>query len=86
MNVGRFDWVGETLISTGVAGMDGQDHWYEHYPYCGGAFQSPIDINSDLLKFDPNLRPVEVHNYNLSPNEQLTLGNNGHSGKSVSSC
>lgn len=70
---------------TNVAGINGQDHWYEHYPYCGGAFQSPIDISSNLLKFDPTLRPIEVHNYNLSPNEQLTLGNNGHSGESTSS-
>lgn len=62
-----------------VAGPDGQQHWYKHFPYCGGAFQSPLDIESELLFFDPSLRPVEVQNYNLSPNEQLTLGNNGHS-------
>ncbi|CAN9499335.1 unnamed protein product [Ophioblennius macclurei] len=60
-------------------GPEGEHHWSKHYPYCGGAFQSPIDIKSDLLRFDPTLRPIEVHNYNLSPNEQLTLGNNGHS-------
>lgn len=63
------------------AGPQRPDHWQEHYPYCGGAFQSPINIKSELLRFDPTLRPIEVHNYNLSPNEQLTLGNNGHSGE-----
>lgn len=68
-----------------VAGPEGQDHWSKHYPYCGGAFQSPIDIKSELLRFDPTLRPIEVQNYNLSPNEQLTLGNNGHSGEYKSS-
>uniref|UniRef100_A0A3Q1HWR1 Carbonic anhydrase n=1 Tax=Anabas testudineus TaxID=64144 RepID=A0A3Q1HWR1_ANATE len=57
----------------------GEHHWPKHYPYCGGAFQSPIDITSEMLRFDPTLRPIEVQNYNLSPNEQLTLGNNGHS-------
>uniref|UniRef100_A0A3Q0QZA5 Carbonic anhydrase n=1 Tax=Amphilophus citrinellus TaxID=61819 RepID=A0A3Q0QZA5_AMPCI len=57
----------------------GQDHWSERYPYCGGALQSPIDFESDLLRFDPTLRPIEVQNYILSPNEQITLGNNGHS-------
>ncbi|XP_042266899.1 carbonic anhydrase 12 isoform X2 [Thunnus albacares] len=31
------------------------------------------------MRFDPTLRPIEVHGYNLSRNEQLTLGNNGHS-------
>ena len=64
-----------------TAGPEGQDHWEDHYPYCGGAFQSPINIQSELLRFDPTLRPVEVQNYNVLPNEQLTLGNNGHSGK-----
>uniref|UniRef100_A0A8C2YW87 Carbonic anhydrase n=1 Tax=Cyclopterus lumpus TaxID=8103 RepID=A0A8C2YW87_CYCLU len=59
-------------------------HW-THYPYCGGAFQSPIDLKPGLLRFDPTLRPIEIQNYNLSPNEQLTLGNNGHSGEYKSS-
>ncbi|KAM4573871.1 carbonic anhydrase 12 [Odontesthes bonariensis] len=61
------------------SGPQGEPHWTEHYPYCGGAFQSPIDIKSELLRFDPTLHPIELQNYNLSPNEQLTLGNNGHS-------
>ncbi|XP_063756566.1 carbonic anhydrase 12 isoform X3 [Eleginops maclovinus] len=60
-------------------GPEGEHHWSKHYPYCGGAFQSPIDIKSELLRFDPTLRPIEIQNYNLLPNEQLTLGNNGHS-------
>lgn len=63
-----------------VAGPEGQDSWDEHYPYCGGAFQSPINIETELLRFDPSLSPIAVQNYDLSPNEQLTLGNNGHSG------
>uniref|UniRef100_A0A667YQY4 Carbonic anhydrase 12 n=1 Tax=Myripristis murdjan TaxID=586833 RepID=A0A667YQY4_9TELE len=57
----------------------GQHHWPKHYPFCGGAFQSPIDIRSELLRFDPTLQAIEVRNYNLSATEQLTLGNNGHS-------
>ncbi|XP_040927143.1 carbonic anhydrase 12 isoform X2 [Betta splendens] len=61
------------------SGPEGQDHWPEHYPYCGGTFQSPIDIKSELMRFDPTLRPIQVQNYNLAPGEQLTLGNNGHS-------
>uniref|UniRef100_A0A3Q2P0K4 Carbonic anhydrase n=1 Tax=Fundulus heteroclitus TaxID=8078 RepID=A0A3Q2P0K4_FUNHE len=62
-----------------VAGPEGEHHWSKHYPFCGGTFQSPIDIKSELLRFDPALRPIEVQNYNLAPDEQLTLGNNGHS-------
>ncbi|XP_034734087.1 carbonic anhydrase 12 [Etheostoma cragini] len=61
------------------SGPDGEHHWANHYPYCGAAFQSPIDIRSELLRFDPTLRPIEIQNYNLSLNERLTLGNNGHS-------
>ncbi|TKS73485.1 Carbonic anhydrase 12 [Collichthys lucidus] len=57
---------------------DGENHWSKHYPYCGGAFQSPINIKAELLRFDPTLGPIAVQNYNLLPNEQLTLGNNGH--------
>ncbi|XP_036824453.1 carbonic anhydrase 12 [Oncorhynchus mykiss] len=60
-------------------GPDGEHHWSKHYPFCGGTFQSPIDIQTQLLRFDPTLRPIELQNYNLSANEQLTLGNNGHS-------
>uniref|UniRef100_A0A3Q3RUZ0 Carbonic anhydrase n=1 Tax=Mastacembelus armatus TaxID=205130 RepID=A0A3Q3RUZ0_9TELE len=69
----------QTHYSETPSWLDGQQQWSKQYPYCGGAFQSPIDIKSELLRFDPTLRPIEVQNYNLSPNEQLTLGNNGHS-------
>ncbi|KAM7396760.1 hypothetical protein PAMP_019777 [Pampus punctatissimus] len=61
------------------SGPEGQHQWSKHYPYCGGAFQSPINIKPELLRFDPTLHPIEVQDYNLLPNEQLTLGNNGHS-------
>uniref|UniRef100_A0A3B4YPQ5 Carbonic anhydrase n=1 Tax=Seriola lalandi dorsalis TaxID=1841481 RepID=A0A3B4YPQ5_SERLL len=72
-------------MSHGWNGPEGEHHWSKNYPYCGGTFQSPIDIKSELLRFDPTLRPIEIQNYNLSPNEQLTLGNNGHSGECKSS-
>ncbi|XP_051546208.1 carbonic anhydrase 12-like [Myxocyprinus asiaticus] len=60
-------------------GPDGEHHWSTHYPFCGGAFQSPIDFQTQLLRYDPNLPHIQIQNYNLSTNEQLTLGNNGHS-------
>ncbi|XP_075945876.1 carbonic anhydrase 12 [Anarhichas minor] len=63
------------------SGPEGQDYWPKHYPYCGGAFQSPIDLKPGLLRFDPTLRPIEIQNYNLLPNEQLILGNDGHTVK-----
>lgn len=63
-----------------VLGPDGDHHWSRNYPYCGGAFQSPINFQNELLRFDPNLLPIQLQDYNLSSKEQLTLHNNGHSG------
>ncbi|KAG7323957.1 hypothetical protein KOW79_011973 [Hemibagrus wyckioides] len=60
-------------------GPDGEHHWSRNYPYCGGAFQSPINFQPELLRFDPNLLPIQLQDYNLSNKEQLTLSNNGHS-------
>lgn len=62
-------------------GANGDHYWSKQFPFCGGAFQSPIDIQTKVLRYDPTLRPIEVQNYNLSTTEQLTLGNNGHSVK-----
>uniref|UniRef100_A0A673J237 Carbonic anhydrase n=1 Tax=Sinocyclocheilus rhinocerous TaxID=307959 RepID=A0A673J237_9TELE len=59
---------------------DGEHNWSSNYPFCGGAFQSPIDFQTQLLRYDPNLPPIQVQNYNLATKEQLTLSNNGHSG------
>uniref|UniRef100_A0A3B3R3Q7 Carbonic anhydrase n=1 Tax=Paramormyrops kingsleyae TaxID=1676925 RepID=A0A3B3R3Q7_9TELE len=64
----------------------GVQHWSKSYPFCGGVFQSPIDLQTPLLQYDPSLVPIEVHNYDLLAHEQLTLGNSGHAGEqSVSS-
>ncbi|KAI1889425.1 hypothetical protein AGOR_G00162740 [Albula goreensis] len=60
-------------------GPDGEQHWPKHFPFCGGVFQSPIDLQTHLFRYDPTLAPIQVWNYNLSFQEQLTLGNNGHS-------
>ncbi|KAL7858232.1 hypothetical protein AOLI_G00183340 [Acnodon oligacanthus] len=60
-------------------GPHGEHHWPKHFPYCGGAFQSPINFQRDLQRYDPGLLPIQLQNYNLSSSEQLTLSNNGHS-------
>ncbi|KAG1938092.1 carbonic anhydrase [Pimephales promelas] len=76
-------FIASPLASSGAKwtynGPDGEHQWSSKYPFCGGAFQSPIDFQTQLLRYDPNLPPIQVQNYNLSANEQLTLGNNGHS-------
>uniref|UniRef100_A0A671T1F3 Carbonic anhydrase n=1 Tax=Sinocyclocheilus anshuiensis TaxID=1608454 RepID=A0A671T1F3_9TELE len=66
-------------MNEGLTGPDGEHNWSSNYPFCGGAFQSPIDFQTQLLRYDPNLPPIQVQNYNLSTKEQLTLSNNGHS-------
>ncbi|XP_036431940.1 carbonic anhydrase 3 isoform X3 [Colossoma macropomum] len=60
-------------------GPHGEHHWPKHFPYCGGAFQSPINFQTELQRYDPGLLPIQLQNYNLSSSEQLTLSNNGHS-------
>uniref|UniRef100_A0A3B3R551 Carbonic anhydrase n=1 Tax=Paramormyrops kingsleyae TaxID=1676925 RepID=A0A3B3R551_9TELE len=62
-------------------GPKGVQHWSKSYPFCGGVFQSPIDLQTPLLQYDPSLVPIEVHNYDLLAHEQLTLGNSGHAGE-----
>uniref|UniRef100_A0A3B3R3K1 Carbonic anhydrase n=1 Tax=Paramormyrops kingsleyae TaxID=1676925 RepID=A0A3B3R3K1_9TELE len=62
-------------------GPKGVQHWSKSYPFCGGVFQSPIDLQTPLLQYDPSLVPIEVHNYDLLAHEQLTLGNSGHAVK-----
>uniref|UniRef100_A0A3B1K0Y3 Carbonic anhydrase n=1 Tax=Astyanax mexicanus TaxID=7994 RepID=A0A3B1K0Y3_ASTMX len=63
----------------GYNGPNGEHHWPKHFPYCGGAFQSPVNFQPELLRYDPNLFAIQLQNYNLSSREQLTLSNNGHS-------
>lgn len=63
----------------GYNGPNGEHHWPKHFPYCGGAFQSPLNFQPELLRYDPGLFAIQLQNYNLSSREQLTLSNNGHS-------
>ncbi|XP_036045737.1 carbonic anhydrase 14 isoform X2 [Onychomys torridus] len=44
-------------------GPHGQDHWPTSYPECGGDAQSPIDIQTDSVIFDPDLPAVQPHGY-----------------------
>ncbi|XP_025900763.1 carbonic anhydrase 9 [Nothoprocta perdicaria] len=64
----------------------GRDHWTykalrewdSRYPDCGGAMQSPININTAETVFSPQLRPIQLAGYSLSSKEMLKLKNNGH--------
>ncbi|XP_041511830.1 carbonic anhydrase 14 isoform X1 [Microtus oregoni] len=59
-------------------GPHGQDHWPTSYPECGGDAQSPINIQTDSVIFDPDLPAVQPHGYDQPGTEPLDLHNNGH--------
>uniref|UniRef100_A0A8D1EFU6 Carbonic anhydrase 14 n=1 Tax=Sus scrofa TaxID=9823 RepID=A0A8D1EFU6_PIG len=56
----------------------GQDHWPASYPECGSNAQSPINIQTDSVAFDPELLPLQPHGYEQPGTEPLDLHNNGH--------
>uniref|UniRef100_A0A4W2GVE8 carbonic anhydrase n=1 Tax=Bos indicus x Bos taurus TaxID=30522 RepID=A0A4W2GVE8_BOBOX len=56
----------------------GQDHWPASYPECGSNAQSPINIQTDSVTFDPDLLPLQPHGYEQPGTEPLNLHNNGH--------
>lgn len=59
-------------------GPHGQDHWPASYPECGSNAQSPINIQTDSVTFDPELLPLQPHGYEQPGTEPLDLHNNGH--------
>ncbi|KAE8617148.1 hypothetical protein XENTR_v10008994 [Xenopus tropicalis] len=59
-------------------GTKGEKSWPKNYEFCGGVYQSPIDIHQDILQYDSSLQPVKLNGYNVSPAESFTLSNNGH--------
>uniref|UniRef100_A0A8C5LBC0 carbonic anhydrase n=2 Tax=Jaculus jaculus TaxID=51337 RepID=A0A8C5LBC0_JACJA len=59
-------------------GPHGQDHWPASYPECGSDAQSPIDIQTVSVTFDPELPALQPHGYDQPGTEPLDLLNNGH--------
>ncbi|VFV47026.1 Hypothetical predicted protein [Lynx pardinus] len=59
-------------------GPHGQDHWPASYPDCGSNAQSPINIQTDSVTFDPELPTLQPHGYDQPGTEPLDLHNNGH--------
>ncbi|XP_053559415.1 carbonic anhydrase 9 [Bombina bombina] len=55
-----------------------ESHWDAHYSFCGGREQSPINIETRTIKYNPSLKPILLSGYNMSSGEMLTLKNNGH--------
>ncbi|XP_036128383.1 carbonic anhydrase 14 isoform X1 [Molossus molossus] len=59
-------------------GPHGQHHWPASYPECGSNAQSPINIQTDSVTFDPELPPLQPHGYDQPGTKPLELHNNGH--------
>ncbi|XP_020653872.2 carbonic anhydrase 14 isoform X1 [Pogona vitticeps] len=60
------------------AGSHGQEHWPDTYPDCGWRSQSPINIETGSVQYDPSLPPIEPEGYRDPGGEEFTLINNGH--------
>ncbi|XP_024425903.2 carbonic anhydrase 14 isoform X3 [Desmodus rotundus] len=59
-------------------GPHGQHHWPASYPDCGRNAQSPINIQTDSVTFDPELLPLQPRGYDQPGTKPLELRNNGH--------
>ncbi|CAH2327041.1 carbonic anhydrase 14 isoform X1 [Pelobates cultripes] len=59
-------------------GHEGQEHWKEAYPDCGGTAQSPVNIQTANVSYDDSLQPIEPIGYSTPGTGSFTLRNNGH--------
>lgn len=51
------------------------------FPNCEGHMQSPININTTAVSFSAKLEPLLLSGYNVPPEVELPLRNNGHTGE-----
>ncbi|XP_038644735.1 carbonic anhydrase 14-like, partial [Scyliorhinus canicula] len=59
-------------------GSHGPENWGKDYPHCGGGAQSPIDIDTAVVNFDPSLPALQLSGYRIPDRPSFTLSNNGH--------
>lgn len=52
--------------------------WDKDFADCGGKAQSPINVDTQDVTFDPHLSPIELSGYDLAAGETLELENNRH--------
>lgn len=60
-----------------------QTSWLRSFTACNGKSQSPIDIVTRKVTYDPSLPAIKLDGYDLSDDPEFTLQNNGHTCKSV---
>ncbi|NXU91669.1 CAH14 anhydrase, partial [Xiphorhynchus elegans] len=59
-------------------GPQGQQHWPEGHPACGGRAQSPIDIATARAQPELALPPLQPQGYEQPETPRFSLANNGH--------
>ncbi|XP_055062734.2 carbonic anhydrase 14 [Misgurnus anguillicaudatus] len=59
-------------------GYHDQDGWLSSFEDCGGKSQSPININTGEVMYDPRLSLIKLEGYDLTDKSPLLLLNNGH--------
>ncbi|XP_016360397.1 carbonic anhydrase 9-like [Sinocyclocheilus anshuiensis] len=59
-------------------GYHDQDAWLSAFEHCSGKAQSPINIDTHKVFYEPNLPPIKLEGYDLAGSPALTLINNGH--------
>jgi carbonic anhydrase len=58
---------------------EGPDTWHHSYDTCEGEAQSPIDIRTSHVKYDPNLKPLSLTGYiNNMSSFVWNFTHNGH--------
>ncbi|KTF85176.1 hypothetical protein cypCar_00028026 [Cyprinus carpio] len=55
-----------------------QDAWLFVFEHCSGKAQSPINIDTHKVFYEPKLPPIKLEGYDLTDSPALTLINNGH--------
>nr|XP_028564309.1 carbonic anhydrase 4 [Podarcis muralis] len=53
-------------------------HWVQEFEECGKSQQSPINILTNDVKYDWDLKPFKFEKYNAKPEKPWTVVNNGH--------
>src|SRR5580700_7562944 len=58
---------------------EGPDTWKHRFDSCEGDAQSPIDIRTYYVKYDPHLSPLSLHSYTTNTSAYVwNFTHNGH--------
>ncbi|KAL8589461.1 hypothetical protein ACOMHN_061672 [Nucella lapillus] len=61
----------------GYDGDLGPSKWYTNYSHCGGRMQSPINVETNQVLYDPLLQTFDLNQYAVCKNCTMTLENVG---------